>query len=190
MDENVSRSEKKRQSKGVETLVHELIALSAKDIRTLPCDDAVKDEILVALELKGSALKRQAKYIAKMLRSEAEAVGELLSYMEEKKGSKLKEDGEFHELERLRDAIINDAIVATDARLAVGRLKHPADKFLEAGAEGNSLETALIRFPGLAEIDLRKAAVMYAETRQPRYSREIFRMLKAALERRKYEKDS
>lgn len=171
----------------METLVYELFALSAKAVRALPCEAAVQDEILVARDLKGGALKRQGKYIAKMLRRDSETVGELLSHMEERRGSKLKEDGEFHELERLRDTIINDAIAVTEAQIAASRQTHPSDKLAEAGEVGNGIERAMMQLPGLAETELKKAATLYAQTRQPRYSREIFRILKAGLERKKFE---
>lgn len=184
--ENISRSEKKRRSKGVENLVYELLNLSVKNIKALPCDQSIKEEIEAARGLKGGTLKRQGKYIAKVLRKDVEAVGELLSYMEDVKGSKLKETGEFHELERLRDDIINEALSISDAEMKEVKRAHPSMRRQENYHEG-SIEAIAKILPGLSASDMKRAAARYAQTRQPRYSREIFRMLKSALDRQKYE---
>ena len=184
--ENISRSEKKRRSKGVENLVRELLNLSGKNIKVLSCDESIKEEIEAARGLKGGALKRQGKYIAKMLRKDTEAMDELLSYMENVKGSKLKEAGEFHELERLRDDIISEALSKNDKDLESGKRTHPG-MHRPANYHEGSIEKVITTLPGLSAADLKRVAARYAQTRQPRYSREIFRMLKSALERQKYE---
>jgi ribosome-associated protein len=186
MDENISRSEKKRRFKGVENLVQELLNLSAKGIRALPCDDVIKEEIEAARGLKAGALKRQSKYIAKVLRQDVDTVEKLLSYMEDAKGSKLKEAGELHELERLRDNIINEALAIDDDDMEGGKRTHPSMHRRNNYHEG-SIDEVVKTLPGLSAPDLKRAAIRYAQTRQPRYSREIFRMLKSALDRQKYE---
>ena len=184
MEELYSRSEKKRRAKDVESLAQELFTLSAKDIAALPCDKTVKDQIAVGRSLKGGARKRQAKYIARLLRAEEEETRQLLSYLENRKGSKLKEVGEFHQLEHLRDSIINDAIFANDGQPAANRREQPATRSAE-GSGGGALEAAVRLFPDLPAAELRQAAAMYARTRKPVYSRELFRLLKAAWERKK-----
>ena len=185
MEENISRSEKKRRAKGVEKLVLELFELSAKEIAVLPCRAEVVDEIVAARGLRGGARKRQAKYLAKVLRQEAEVAQELLIFLESRKGSKLKEDGEFHELERLRDAIINDAIVLHGEQIEAGRIRQyqhcPEDSVV-----GRAIDEAVRILPGLNPGELQKTALMYARTRKPVFNRELFRMLKSALERSKF----
>jgi ribosome-associated protein len=185
MEENISRSEKKRRAKGVEKLELELFELSAKDIATLPCDATVKDAIVAGQGLRGGARKRQAKYLAKVLRQETELAQELLIFLENRKGSKLKEVGEFHELERLRDAIINDAIILHDERIALERIRQHQHR-LEKSIAGRAIEEAVRALPGLNSEELQKTALMYARTRKPLYNRELFRMLKSALERSKF----
>ena len=184
MEELYSRSEKKRRAKDVESLAQELFTLSAKDVAALPCDETVKDLIAVGRGLKGGARKRQAKYIARMLRPEEEVTRQLLTYLANRKGSKLKEVGEFHQLEHLRDSIINDALSAHEGQLAANRIGQTEER--PAGEScGRALEAAVRLFPDLPTAELQQAAAMYARTRKPVYSRELFRLLKAAWERKK-----
>ena len=185
MEENISRSEKKRRAKGVENLVLELFRLSAKDIATLPCDATVKDEIVAGQGLRGGARKRQVKYLAKILRQEMELAQELLIFLENCMGSKLKEVSEFQELERLRDAIINDAIALHDEQIETGRIRQHQHR-PENSVAGRALDEAVRILPGLNPAELQKTALMYAKTRKPVFNRELFRMLKSALERKKF----
>jgi ribosome-associated protein len=180
-----SRSEKKRRAKGVENLARELFTLSARDIAALPCAEMIKDEIANGRCLRGGARKRQIKHVARMLRQEEEVCRGLLNLLESRKGSKLKEAGEFHQLERLRNGIINDAIVAAGGQLAAGRIKQTPGR-PDGDDAGGTIQEALHLLPDLSAVELRQAAARYARTRKPVYSRELFRLLKAALERKKY----
>jgi ribosome-associated protein len=185
MEEIHSRSEKKRRAKSVENLAQELFTLSAKDVAALPCDKTVKEQIAIGKSLQGGARKRQAKYIARMLRQKEDVAGQLLDFLESRKGSKLKEVNEFHQIERLRDGIINDAIVANEGRLARDRImRTPVQPAADDG--GGALQEAVRLFPDLLAAELQQVAAMYAMTRKPVYSRQLFRLLKAAYERRKH----
>ena len=96
MDYYLSRSEKKRRAKNIEKLAFELVALSPTDIKKLPCEDFIKDEILETRGLKAGARKRQLKYLTKNLRHlDPEP---LLDFMAQQKGSQLKQTKEFQEL--------------------------------------------------------------------------------------------
>lgn len=177
MKEILSRSEVKRQYKQIEQLAQELVALSKKDIRALPCDDELRGEIIQAHSLKGGAWKRQVKYLAKMLRQEG-PVAELLVFLEQRKGSHLKETREFQQLEQLRDAVLTAAIVEAE-EAEENQEPVPAEK--QAGWE--ALRAAVQSLP---ELDLAAATMSardYARTRNPRYRRELFRQLKGAMER-------
>ncbi len=177
MDTTLSRSEQKRRAKAIEQLAHELVELSGNDIAKLPADDFLRQEIKSAKPLKGSARKRQVKYIAKELRDlDPEP---FLSFLEERKGSKLKQDQALHELERLRQDILSEAIAA----------------FQEAQAEGETLgeewrselaATAATELPALDLTAVNQAARRYARSRKPTYGREVFRLLRAAREQTRY----
>jgi len=181
----VSKSEKKRRAKSIEKLVLELFELSPNDLGSLPCETTFREEIAAGKGLGGGARKRQAKYLAKVLRQEAKLEQELLTFLQKRKGSKLKEVGEFHELERLRASIINDAIAMHGKQTVTGRVRQPHRS--TANVETcEAIEEAVQQFPELNPDELRKTALMYARTRKPLYNRELFRMLKSALERRKF----
>lgn len=182
MDNYISKSEKKRRSKRVEEMVHELVGLAVKSIRVLPCDESLREEIIEARNMKAGARKRQLKYIAKTLRRSDESIDELLSFLEKHKGSKLKETNEFHQVEGLRDAIIEEAIIRFD--------EYMEDGVILDSATWQSVAVRVARqdIPGLDETVLKKSALEFARTRNPVHKREIFRMLKAGLERRKFAK--
>lgn len=170
----ISRSEKKRQAKQVEHLAYELAELSPAEIRRLPCDAVIREEILAAKGVKGGAYKRQVKYLAKELREQDTAP--LLAFLAERQGSQLKEKQAFHELEQLREAIITDVLTAHDEARAEER---PLDDEWPSPA----LERAMALFPELDVAIIRTAAARYVRNRRVAYGKEIFRALKTAQER-------
>lgn len=179
MDNSISKSEIKRRFKRIENLALELVDLAARDIRALPCEDSLRLEIVEAGKLKGGARKRQIKYIAKILRQN-EAAEELLDFLEQRKGSRLKEINEFHELERLRDAIIDEAMEFYDVYL-------DSDRELDLFDWRSVTLARIVRdISGLDEAALRRSALDFARTRKVAYKREIFRQLKAGLERQRF----
>ncbi len=177
MENSLSRSEQKRRAKAVENLAQELVALSAADIKKLPCQAFILNEIVAAKTLKGGARKRQVKYIAKELR--AMDTEPLLNFLEERKGSQLKKKQEFRAIEQLRDSIITEVLsLLGDAEKQGIRLD---EKWHSA-----ILERAHNDLPSLDVHGVKKSALQFAVTRKPVFSREIFRMLKAAQERKNF----
>lgn len=178
MDNTISRTEQKRRAKQIEQLAQELVTLSANQLAKLPCDDFIREEILLAGPLKGGARKRQIKYIAKELRQSDPAP--LLSFLEETKGSKLKKDREFHELEKLRQDILSEAIAAYQEAQTAG---------ITLGSDWQSeiAATAKKTMPGLDLVALNQAARRYARIRKPSYGREVFRLLRTAMEQTHYQ---
>ncbi|MDH3360694.1 MAG: DUF615 domain-containing protein [Desulfobulbaceae bacterium] len=177
MDKTISRTEQKRRAKEIEQLARELVDLSPAQIKKLPCDDITREEILLAGPLKGSARKRQTKYVAKELRQcDPEP---LLAFLEERKGSKLKKDREFQEIERLRQDILTEAIEAYQKAQVSG---------ITFGSEWQSkiAATAKESFPTLDLTTINQAARRYARIRKPSYGREVFRLLQAAKEQTNY----
>ncbi len=173
MDHDISRSEQKRRVKGLEDLATELICLSPNEIKRLPCDDFMKDQIISTAVMKGGTRKRQIKFIAKQIRqSDFEP---LFTFLAEQKGSKLKQNKRFHELERLRDDIVTEAIEA--GREAEGR-----NERLDSSWESELIGLAARKYPSLDQTAAKTAAINYAKSRKPVFNREIFRLLKAALD--------
>jgi len=174
MDQQISRSEQKRQAKGLEELAAELVELSPNDIKRLPCEDALKEEIRAAGAMKSGSRKRQLKFIAKQIREMD--FEPLFQFLAEQKGSKLKQNKAFHELERLRDEIITEAIAAS--REGEGR-----GEWLDSQWEGAAIDTAARQFPGLDQVAVKAAAIKFSRSHKPQFSREIFRLLKSAMEK-------
>jgi ribosome-associated protein len=179
MDPYLSRSEKKRLAKGVEKLSEELALLSDASIGKLPCDDFLKAEIKTVKGLKAGSRKRQIKFITKCLR-ELETTAPLMDFLEVHKGSKLKQDKSFHELERFRDDIITEAIES------MRQADHFGETLDSRSWKCAVLDTAVERFPGLDATAIKLAALKYSRSRKPVFSREIFRILKGAMEQQSY----
>jgi len=184
MDSQLSRSEKKRRAKGVEQLVYELAALPANDIDSLPCDTDVRDEIFSAKKLKGGAKKRQLKYVTKLLRDRP--VETLYDFLAKKKGSALKKQREFLEIEHLRNLLLNEAVAFYNDILQQGGYftegNEPGD-FLD---ESEALRSIAAKFPDIDIMLLKNTAVQFAKTRNRKFSRELFRIMKAASEKAQF----
>lgn len=179
MDHTISRTEKKRQAKEIETLSMELAELPPADLARLPCDDFLREEIRAVANLKGGSRKRQIKYIAKELRQQP--VDGILDFLEERRGSRLKGKIEHKELERLRNDIIAAAIDEYNDR-------EDPESYFTISRDAPIFHRVLEMFPTLNIEDLARAAEDFAVTRKPGKSREIFKTLKAAAEKRKYTK--
>lgn len=170
----ISRSEKKRRAKHIESLVKELATCSATVIKKLPCDDFVREELLHVITISGGAKNRQIKYITKYLRKNDNA-DDLFDFVSEKKGSKLQENAAFHELEKYRDDIISDVLLAKEEAFHLGE---------PIGEDWPSMALDIVkdRFPSLDVMDVRRAATHFAKNHRVTYTREIFRILRAAME--------
>jgi ribosome-associated protein len=184
MDSQISRSEKKRRAKGVEQLVHELAALSANDIVSLPCDMEVRDEIRSAKKLKGGAKKRQLKHVTKLLRDRP--VEELYDFLVKKKGSALKQQREFQEIEHLRNVLLNDAVARYDDIMHQGGYFAEPDEPVDFLEDSDALRSIAARFPDIDRALLKNNAVQFARTRNRKFSRELFRIMKAASEKAQF----
>lgn len=181
MEQYISRSEHKRRGKALEDLASELVALSNADINRLPCDEFLKDEIKNSSTMSGGAKKRQIKYISKCLRQlDCEP---LFSFLVEKKGSKLKQNKIFHELELLRDNIISEALAA----LKESETRHEK---LDSKWDSESINLAAHQFPGIDQNALKNAAIQFIRSRKPNFSREIFRLLKSAMDQKQFSFDN
>lgn len=173
MTERISKSELKRRYKQEENAAAELALLSDNDLKKLPVDDDVKEEILKCRSIKGGARKRQIKYLAKVMREGS--VEAVLDFLADKKGSKLKKNKLHNEAERLRDSIINEAIEHQQHCLQNGFSWEP-------DWPGEEIDNLIARF-GINGGDLRRTVHQYVKTRFHNHYREVFRIVKAALEK-------
>jgi len=183
MESQLSKSEKKRRAKSIEQLVFELAELPRGEIAALACEKEVRDEIAAAKKLKGGSRKRQLKYVTKLLRDRN--VEELYSYLSLKKGSMLKEKRQFQELEHLRNLLMDEAVQRYEERMhSDGYLnENGSAEFLN---DSETLATIARYFPEVDQAQLKNTAMQFARTRNRKFSRELFRIMKAALDKTQF----
>ncbi len=174
--EQLSKSELKRQHKQIEAAAVEITRLNDSELKRLNLGTELIDAAALCRQLKGGALKRQTKYLAKLLKQEP--VDEILGLLAAQKGSKLQENKFHHQAERLRDAIINEALDRRDEAIQTGIT-------LEMDWPSDVLDGVVASFPDIDELELRRSAYQYVRTRNKVHSRELFRMLRAAAEKQR-----
>ena len=175
--ERLSKSELKRQHKQIETAAREIILLNAGELGDLSLSTELIDSVMLCRNLKGGALKRQTKYVTKLLKQEP--IDEIFRLLAKLKGSKLEENRFHHEAERHRDAIINEALEARDAAIVLGEP-------MEMDWQSQSLDTVVLTYPEVDEKDLRRSAYQYVKSRNKVHHRELFRMIRAAAEKQRF----
>lgn len=172
--ERLSKSELKRQHKQIEAVAREVTALNDNEIARLGLGDEIADEVKLCRGLKGSALKRQLKYVAKLLKQEQ--IDDVLRQLALHKGSKLEKTQLHHQAERFRDTIINEALEARDQCLQQGVP-------LEMDWPSETIDSAVQLYPEVEELELRRSAYQYVKTRNKVHSRELFRILRSAADK-------
>jgi len=173
MADRLSKSEVKRQFKRIEDAAKELAEFSDKDIDKLPGSSFFHEEIKTIRGLKSGARKRQIKYLAKLMREEP--IDDILNHLAAEKGSKIKNDQLFHEAERLRDAIINEAIEDQQECQQAGYLWEP-------DWESDLIPDVVEKYSNLQANEVRKTTYNYVKSRHISHYRELFRMLHSAIE--------
>lgn len=173
MVEKISRSEQKRLLKQIEELAQELTVLSDSELKQLPAEQEIRDEILACRGLKGGALKRQTKYLAKVMRDLP--LDEIYLFMQRRKGSALQDKQQFHRAERWRDILINEA-------LEINQRCQAAQVSFEPDYPSELLDDLAEELPALDIPEIRRLVASYARTHSKQHNRELFRIIKAAVE--------
>ncbi len=169
----ISRSEQKRRLKYLEKLVAELSKLSRGVLKKIPCNDEIKDLLGEVSSLKGSARKRQLKYITKILRDEP--ADDLYDFISKRQGDALEKNKLSHEVEYLRDSLLNEAL-EQDQLLRTQGMELPENWPSEV------VEDIHGRLLDIDTMALKRLANHFARTRNRRHSREIFRIIKSAID--------
>jgi ribosome-associated protein len=183
MSSQLSKSEKKRRAKGREQLVSELAALPLGEIVSLPCDQEIRDEIISAKNLKGGTRKRQLKYVTKLLRDIP--VEELYDFLARKKGSTLKKKREFHELEHFRNLLISEVLQLYEEKINDNGYLNENEP-VEFLHDNEILRSIVKHLPEVDEFLLKSTAIQFAKTRNRKFSRELFRIMQAAIEKAQF----
>jgi ribosome-associated protein len=183
MDSQLSKSEKKRRAKGIEQLVFELAALPLGEIASLPCEQEIRDEISSAKNLKGGARKRQLKYATKLLRDMP--IEDLYDFLSRKKGSMLKEKREFQELENFRNLLLTEVVKLYEETIQSNGFLNESEPE-ELLHDSETIQAIVLHIPDIDETQLKNTAIQFAKTRNRKFSRELFRIMKAATEKAQF----
>ena len=175
MTEYVSRSEMKRIYKQVEELAREIADLSDKELKSFPGGPVIHEEILATRGLKGGSRNRQIKYLAKIIRQGP--LDEIYLFITNRKGSKLHAKKQFHAAERMRDTLINEAMEVHQECLS-------SQIPFEPDWGSDFIPDVLEEYPNLKETELRRIIHQYVTTRNKYHYRELFRVMKAAVEQK------
>ncbi len=175
MAEYLSRSEKKRIYKQVEELAREVADLSDKDLKKFPGGPVIHEEILATRGLKGGSKNRQIKYLAKVLRQGP--IEDIYLFVTKRKGSGLQAKKQFHAAERMRDTLINEAV---EIHQECRAMQIP----FELDWDSDFIADILAEYPNFNEAELRRVIHQYVTTRNKMHYRELFRMMKAAVEQK------
>jgi ribosome-associated protein len=173
MTEKLSRSEQKRTFRRIEEAAAELADLSNNDLKKFPGSKEITDEIMACRGLKGGARNRQIKYLAKIMRQEP--LDDIYTFLTDIKGSDLYKKGVLHEAERLRDTLINEAMEDHQRCL---RAQIPWEPVWESDIISHVVE----KYQSLNANEIRKSVYQYVKSRNILHYRELFRMLKAAID--------
>jgi ribosome-associated protein len=173
MAEKLSKSEIKRSFRRIEEAAEVLADLSNNDLKKFPGSKEITDEIMACRGLKGGARNRQIKYLAKVMRQEP--LDDVYTFLTDIKGSDLHQKGILHEAERLRDAMINEAMEDHQRSLM---LQIPWEPVWES----DTLDHAVEKYPSLNANEIRKSIYQYVKSRNIVHYRELFRMMKAAID--------
>ena len=158
----------------MEKLVEELAVLPASLLNELPVNDEIQAVFQEVAALKGGSRKRQIKYITKLLRDAP--TEELYAFLQKRKGTELQKKKQFHEVEYLRDILIEEA-------LAVRRAAKAEHADLTENWPSKVMKDIAKELPSVDQHELHRLALFFAMSRNKQHSREIFRLLQAAQER-------
>ena len=180
MTQKLSRSEIKRRFKQIETIAKEIVELKDPQLGKMVISDDLREEIALARKSSAGARKRQIKYIAKLLQDEP--IDEIMAFLQKNRGSKILENQLHHEAERLRDAVINEALTIAEEYRAEGLAFIP-------DYPSNEIPSLVDDYPDIDTNEVRKSAHQYSRNRHRNHYRELFRIIKAAIEKQRLKQE-
>jgi ribosome-associated protein len=160
-DEPKSKSQRKREMLALQVLGGELEALPKDKLARVPMPEALADAIREARRTTShEGKRRQMQYVGKVMRTlDDNEVGAIQRVLDTFKGASKTETAKLHLIERWRDRLLAD-----DEALTAFLLDHPA-------TDAQALRTAI-----------RNARKEQQLQKPPRYFREVFQLVKTALE--------
>jgi len=166
----ISRSEQKRRVKEIERLVAELTTLPPQVLSQAPVPEELGQMLLATAKLQGSVRQRQIKYLTKLVQEHP--VEALYQLVDHHRGKALAVHKQLHVLEFYRDALINEALEQQE-------LCRQHNVEWEENWVSDTLVEIREHLPEVDPLTLSRLSYLFARTRNPRYSREIFRYLRS-----------
>jgi ribosome-associated protein len=153
-DSRISKTRRKNEMNALQDLGVELVKLSRERLEKMGLPERLFIELLEAQRLTANgAIRRQMQFIGKLMRDvEAEPIAAQLAAI---KGESAPAKAEFHALERWRERLLED-----DAALSEWLALHP-------GADLQQMRQLI-----------RNAHKEAAESKPPKSSRQLFRLLR------------
>ncbi len=156
--EGPSKSDRKREHKGLQLLARRLLELPAGKVAGLNLDEELAEAVRVGRGIKASsARQRQVRHVANLL--DEDAVARLTALLDGDSAAHAREVARFHALERWRDRLLAEG----DAALTELLDAHP-------GADAATLRTAM-----------RQARKDIGTPRAAASARRLFQLLKQAV---------
>jgi ribosome-associated protein len=172
----ISRSEQKRRIKEVEQLVAELVRLPVQVLaQEKGLEEEVQQLVRETARLEGGARQRHIKYLTKQILPLP--LDPLYALVAQHRGKSLVERKQMHELEVYRDALINEA-------LEHRRYCQEMNAEWTENWSSDILAELKAWMPEIDVLTLARLSYLFVQTRNPRYSREIFRYLRSIQELR------
>jgi ribosome-associated protein len=169
----ISRTEQKRRIKAIEQLVTELVRLAPKKLDQTALDEECKEMLRETAALQGAVKQRQIKHLTKVIQEYP--LEPLYELVDQQHGKHLAAQQQVHNLELYRDALIEEA-------LEHQHICRQNNMDWEENWSCATLTELIQILPALDSLTLSRLASLFARTRNPRYSREIFRHLRSTLE--------
>ncbi len=151
----VSKSQLKRDAAEIHDLGKQLVAMQAKNLQKIPLPDTILEAVNVARKISAhGGLKRQHQYIAKRLRQID--VSEITAALNKVRGQSSQTNAAFKSTEQWRERLLSEdkqalaAFINTYPQVDIQQLRQ------------------LIRFAQKEE----------TQNKPPKYSRELFRLLR------------
>ena len=116
-DEEISRSQSKREAEALQDIGERLVTLNASRLAQLDIPDKLREAVREAKRLTANgAIRRQKQYIGKIMRGVDPAP--ILAKFQEWDGKSREQAAKFHELERWRDRLLADDKAISELVLA------------------------------------------------------------------------
>ncbi len=118
MEETKSKSQIKREMKDLRSLGEELVGLSENRLSELPLNNALREAITLAKNIKAhGGRKRQLKFIGKLLRGNSDDTDAILQSLQLQREKERRAATLFHHVERWRDRLLEEGDLALEALL-------------------------------------------------------------------------